>query len=125
MCLTSFSSRSQQISFPIAPLASRVTPMASEQASTQTVNSFLSMHQSPYIGSSRVTLAMVSVSMLLRVASCTSSSHPDITEVACYFMAVTATMSDDSGMSPPLHQESLSPLQLMCNHSTFTPSWRD
>ena len=77
----------------MAPLASRVTPMVSELVSTQTVNSFPSMHQSPRSGSFCVTLAIVSVSMLLRVASCTSSSHSNDTEVAHHFIAATATLN--------------------------------
>ena len=44
MFLASFSSRSQQASSTIALLASRTTPMASELASTQTVNSFPSSY---------------------------------------------------------------------------------
>ena len=93
MCLASFSDRSQQASSTMASLASRATPMANDLASTQTVNSFPSTHQSPRNGSSRVTLGTVSVSMLLRVASRTSSSHPDDTEVSRCFMAASATLS--------------------------------
>ena len=73
MCLASFSRRSQKASSTMAPLASRITPMASELASTKTVNSLPSTHQSPHTGSSRVTLVTVSVNMLLRKASRTSS----------------------------------------------------
>ena len=127
MCLASFSYQSQQASSMMAPLASRATSMASEQASTKTVNSFPSS-----LWIIRVTLAMVSVSMLLRVASRTSLSHPDDTEVACCFIAAIPTLSQPhmgklptsfphtekmlgrvmtggtSGMSLPLLQRSLS-----------------
>ena len=93
MCLASFSGRIQQASSMMAPLATRATSMASELTSTQTMNSFPSTHQSPRTASSRVTLATVSVSMLLWIASRTSSSHPNDTEVPRRSIAATVTLS--------------------------------
>ena len=89
----SFSGRSQQASSMMDPLSSRVTPMASELASTQTVSSFMLTHQSPCPRSSCITLSIVSVITHLRVMSCTSSSHPDITEVTRHFMASATTLN--------------------------------
>ena len=122
--------------------------MAREVVSTHMVNSFPLTHQSPHTGSSQVTLAMVSVSMLLRVASRTSSSYPDDTEVACHFIGTTTTTLSQphtgkwpmsfpptekvlrrmmtggtSWVSPPLLQWSLSPLLLTCSPSTTAPFW--
>ena len=93
MCLESFSGRSQQASSMMNSSTARATPRASELASTQTVNSFPSTHQFPRTGSSWVTLATVSVSMLCKAASRTSSSHPDYIDVARRFIATTATLS--------------------------------
>ena len=130
----------------MAQLVSRATPMASELASTQAVNSLPSTYQSLCTGLSQVTLAMVLVSMPFRVASCTSSFHPDDTEVACHFIAATATLSQPHTWNWPTsfqHTEkllqqvmtggtsraSLSLLQqsfssLPCSPSTFAPFWR-
>ena len=141
MCLESFSGRSQQASLTMNSSTAGATSRVSELASTQTVNLFPSTYQFPCTGS-------VSVSMFCRAVSCTSSSHPDDTDVARRFMAATTTLSQPHtgkwptsfpqtektlrcvtldgtpGTSPPLLQWSPSSLPLTCKPSTFAPSRR-
>ena len=118
MCLESFSGRSQQAPSTMNSSTARATPRASKLESTQTVNSFPSTHQFSRTGSSWVTLATVSISMLHRAALRTSLSHSDNTDVERCFMAATATQSQPHmGKWPSL-------LPLMCKPSTFAPSHR-
>ena len=145
ICRVSFSGHSQLASSMMDPLSWKATPMASELASTQTVSSFPLTRQSPRTGSSCIILFIVSVIMHLRVTSCTSSSHVDVTEVTRHFMAAAATLSQPhtgkwptsfshmkkvlrreitggtSRMSLSRPQRSFSPSLLACSLSTFAP----
>ena len=148
LCRTSFSGRSQQVSSVMGLLSSRATLMASKLASTQTVSSFPLTHQSPRTWSSCITLSIFSIVMHLRVTSCTSSFHPDITEVPRRFMAAAAATvsrphtgkwltsfphkekgprrvitSRTSGTSLPRLHWGFSPSPLTCSPGTFISSW--
>ena len=148
ICSVSFSGHSQQVSSMMDLLSSRMTPIASELASTQMVSSFPLIHQLPCMGLSGITLSIVSVIIYLGVTSCTSLSHPYVTEITWRFIAAAATLSHlhigkwptsfphkekvlrwviTGGTSwtslPRLQSFSSSPL--MCSPSTFVPSSND
>ena len=134
ICSMSFSDRSQQASSRMDPLSSRVTSISSELASTQKGSTFLSMHQLPHTGMCCITLFIVLFIMYHRVTLCTSSSHPDVTEVMCHFMAAAATLNQPHiGKWPTSfpHKEKVlrrvitggtSRSSLPCCHRRFSPS---
>lgn len=74
-------------------LLSTMTPVAKELASTHTVTSRPSKHQSTCAGSFSANLVMMPISIRVRSGSRTSSSQPVITKFACRFIIAVVTWS--------------------------------
>ena len=93
MCLSACTGRSQLASSMMAPSYSIATPVARELASTHTVTSWPSVHQSPHAGSVCDDLITISSSIQHNMGSCVSSSHPVVTVLALRFTNAAATRS--------------------------------
>ena len=93
MCLSACTSRSQLASSMMAPSYSIATPVARELASTRTVTSWPSVHQSPHAGSVCDDLITISSNIRCNMESCVSLSHPVVTALALRFTNAAATWS--------------------------------